>query len=353
MWGISMKTVISLSIVLILLTSLGFGCQGQVDIDISITMTDIDRIEGSMVVPANIDLLMQGILKIFADSDSDGNITQGEADALLDTLTEEERANMSLRMEDLEPVIRNGIGIDFQRPQTVEVQEMRITGLVGPTNGSQPLGIDISFIAEFDVGSSIFHTISIGVNESYTGDVDFEFTAPEGWEVDSVTGLSGSTIEGRKAYGTPVSQINIRISEEAAEDVILLCLAIGIIVIVVIVLVIVLLLRSRKSSTTSQAQPQYPQQQASTPAPPQAYQTPSPPTQPYNVPPPTQPPQGQRPPPPQGQLSQTPPPPQYQAQQNVPPPPPTVPRTCFQCGGNLAYVQAYQRYYCPTCEQYR
>jgi hypothetical protein len=352
-----MKRVISLSIVLILLASLGFGCQGQVDIDISITMTDIDTIEGSMVVPANIDLLMQGILKIFADTDRDGNISQEEADGLLDVLSEEERANMSLRMEDLEPVIRNGIGIDFQRPHTVEVQEMRITGLVGPVNSSQPLGIDISFIAEFDINSGLIHTISIGVNESYTGDVDFEFTAPEGWEVDNVQGLSGSTIEGRKVYGTPVSQINIRISEEAAEEVILLCLAIGIIVVVAIVLVIVLLLRKRKEPTPQypqqQAQLQYSQQQAPTPAPPQAYQTPSPPTQQQNVPPPTQPPQSQRPPPPQGQLSQTPPPPQYQAQQNVPPPPPTVPRTCFQCGGNLNYVQAYQRYYCPKCRQYR
>ena len=348
-----MKRILQLSVILIILASLSFGCQGQVDIDITITMTDIDTIEGSMVVPANIDLLMQGILKIFADSDGDGNITQDEADALLDTLSEEERANMSLRMEDLEPVIRNAIGIDFQRPQSVEVQEMRITGLVGPTNGSLPLGIDISFVAEFDVGSSIFHTISIGVNESYTGDVDFEFTAPEGWEVDSVTGLAGSSIEGRKAYGTPVSQINIKISEEATEEVILLCLAIGIIVIVVIVLVLVLLLRSRKSSTTPQAQPQYPQQQAQAPAQPQIYQIPPPPIQQQNVPTPSQSPQSQRPPPPQVQQGQTPPPPQYQAQQNVPPPPPSSPRTCFQCGGNLTYVQAYQRYYCQTCEQYR
>ncbi len=348
-----MKRVIDSLLVLIILISMSFGCQGQADIDITITMTEIDTIEGSMVVPANIDLLMQGILKIFADSDDDGNITQEEADGLLGVLSEEERANMSLRLEDLEPVIRNGIGIDFQRPQTVEVQEMRITGLVGPTNSSQPLGIDISFIAEFDVDSSIFHTISIGVNESYTGDVDFEFTAPEGWEVDSVTGLSGSTIEGRKAYGTPVSQINIRISEGSTEEVILLCLAIGIIVVFVILLVIVLLLRSRKGSTTSQGQPQYPQQQITTPVPPQIYQTPSPPTKQHNVPPPSQPLQSQRPPSPQVQQSQTPLPPQYRVQQNVSPPLPTGPRTCFQCGGYLTYVQAYQRYYCPTCRQYR
>jgi hypothetical protein len=323
-----------LIIILLILCSFANSAQGQLDLDYSVEMPSIDTIEGSMAAPANIDLLTQAILKIFADSDDDDFITQAEADTLWDSMPEEERANLSLGLEDLEPLIERSIGIDFQRPRSVEVLDMEIVGLVGPVNSSQPLGFLISFIAEYDVSGSILHTISFGINESYTGDIDFEFTAPEGWEVDRVTGLSGSTIEGRKVYGTPVSQINIWISEGAAEDVILLCLAIGIIIVVAIVLVIVLLLRKRKESTT-QAQPQYPQQQA-----PQAYQAP-PPQQ--NVPPP----------PPSQQVRRPPPPPAQVRQNRVPPPPPTAPRTCFQCGGNLNYVQAYQRYYCPTCRQYR
>jgi hypothetical protein len=310
-----------------------FG-QEEVELDYSLDMPDIETLEGTLSAPANIDLFTQAIIKIFVDTDSDGNITVAEAEALWDIFTDEQRANMSLATDDLEPLIQNSIAMDNDAPRSVEVLDMDIFGLVGPTNGSTPLAFVISFHAEFDVTDSITHIVSIGVNESFTGDVDFDFSAPSGWEVASVEGLSGSTIEGRNVYGTPVSQVNVRIREEVAEEVLLICATLGIIVLVVIILIIVLLVRKKKSAATTQLPAQYPP-------------SPSEQSQPYQAPPPAQYPSS---PPVQSQPYQAPPPPQ---QYQTPPPPQPAANTCPQCGGSLTFVQTYNRYYCPTCEQYR
>ena len=219
--------------------------QESLDLDFSLEMPDIDTIEGSISAPANLNLLLQGIIKIFADENGDGNITQAEADSFLDIIPEEERANLSLRLEDLEPIIQAGIGIDYQEPRAVEVLDMEFIGLVGPVNSSQPLGFLISFKADYNIDDSFTHTISIGVNESYTGDVDFEFTIPSGWEVDRVSGLTGKTVEGRTVYGTPIGQVDIRISEEVGTEAIYLCIGIGVVIIIVIIIVIVLLLKRK------------------------------------------------------------------------------------------------------------
>jgi hypothetical protein len=239
---------------------------------------------------------MQGIIKIFADSDDDDNVSQAEADAFWDSLSDEQKANMSLRLEDLEPLIAESVGIDFQRPHTVEVEDLEITGLVGPVNSSIPLVFVISFNAEFNVSSSILHTISFGIDESYEGDVDFEFIGPPGWEVDSATGLIGADIDGREVHGTPHSQVNIRMSEEIDEGVITLCLVLmllGIVVIIIIILVVVLVIRGKKSSE---------------PLPPGPSQAP----------------------PLSSEFAQA----------------------CSDCGGHLTYVPQYQRYYCHNCKKY-
>jgi hypothetical protein len=157
-------------------------------------------------------------------------------------MPEEERDNLSLSLEDLEPIIQTGIGIDFRQPRTIDVLDMEFIGLVGPVNSSQPLGFEITFIAVFAVDDSMFHTVSIGVNESYTGDVDFEFTVPQGWEIDSTSGLSGSDIVGRTVYGTPVSQVNIEISEELSDDVVYACIGIGAAVFIIVVVIVAFLL---------------------------------------------------------------------------------------------------------------
>jgi hypothetical protein len=288
-------------------------------------MPNIETIEGTMSVPAPLNLLLQGLIKIFADDDGDGNITQAESDAFLDLMPEDERDNLSLSLDDLEPVIQTGLGIDFRQPRTVEVLDMDFIGLVGPVNSSEPLGFLITFHAEFNVEDSISHTISIGVNESYTGDVDFEFTVPSGWKIDGVTGLSGSTIEGRTVYGTPVTQINIMIMEEIVEDILYICIGIGVVIIVVIIIAIVLLLKKKGKKDAAPVQ-QYP---ATAPAP-------------YPVMQPQQPPPRPAPPPQQFQEVRAPPPPVQ----------PAV-NACPVCRGPLSFVQQYQRYYCNNCRQYR
>jgi len=90
--------------------------QETLDLDISMEMPNIETIEGSMSVPAPLGLLLQGIIKIFADGDGDGNITQAEADDFLNLMPEDERENLSLSLDDLEPHIQNSIGIDFRAP---------------------------------------------------------------------------------------------------------------------------------------------------------------------------------------------------------------------------------------------
>jgi hypothetical protein len=162
-------------LIVILLTGLPFlpaMAQETLDLDISMEMPNIETIEGSMSVPAPLSLLLQGIIKIFADENGDGNISQAEADDFLDLMPQDQRDNLSLSLDDLEPHIQNSIGIDFRAPRTIEVLDMEFIGLVGPVNSSEPLGFLISFHAEFNVDDSLTHTISIGINESYTGDVD-------------------------------------------------------------------------------------------------------------------------------------------------------------------------------------
>lgn len=283
------------------------SAQDELDLDYSISMPSIDIIQGSMAVPANLDLLTQGILKIFADSDNNGHVTQEEADALFEDLSDETKANMSLRLEDLEPLIQTSVGIDLQEPRTLEVLDMKIAGLVGPVNSSTPLAFIISFNAEFNVEDRIAHTISFGFNESYSGDLDFKFTAPSGWEVDGVSGLSDQSIEGRNVYGTPISQVDINISEEIQTDTILICVGIGIVFLVTIIIILFFILKKGKSAGSQTPKKQFPQSQAMAPA------------QPYQTQPPPQP----------------------------------APNICKQCGSNMSWEQQYQRYYCNTCGQYR
>ena len=282
--------------VLALFSATALG-QNAPDLDYSVEMPSIDRIEGSMAVPANLDLITQGILKIFADTNDDDNVSQAEADALWDGLSDEQKANMSLRLEDLEPLIEESIGIDFESPSSVEVLAMEIEGLVGPVNSSTPFAFVITFNAEFDVDTSIIHTISFGIDETYEGDVDFEFIAPLGWEVDSATGLTGLDIEGREVHGTPHSQIDIRISQEIGEEVAIICLVltlIGIILLITIIFVLVRVLKGKSSPPT--------------PLPPGPSQAP----------------------PLSSEFAQA----------------------CVNCGGNLTYVPQYQRYYCYNCGKY-
>jgi hypothetical protein len=397
-----------LAFLILILHITGGSAQDDLDLDYSITMPSIEVIQGSLAVPAPLDLLTQGILKIFADADSDGNITQEEADALIDGMSEETKANMSLRLEDLEPLIQTSVGIDYRESRTLEVLDMKLAGLVGPVNSSTPLAFIISFTAEFNVEDRIGHTISFGIDESYAGDVDFEFTAPEGWEVDRVSGLTGESIEGRNVYGTPISQVDISISEEISTDFVYICIGISIVVVVAIIIVIFLVLRKSKSKkiTTSQypqqatAAPTQPPTQATPPAQPQ-YQTPEPAQQPsqatpsaqpqYQTPAPAQlqpqaapsaqpppqaappaqlqpqaapsaqpPPQAAPPaqPPPQATPTAQPPPQaappvQPSSQVQPPPPPPPAPNICKQCGSNMSWIGQYQRYYCNYCRQYR
>lgn len=326
---------------LIIILSVSFPAfgQGVLDLDVAINMPDIETMEGSMSVPANLDLLTQSIIKIFADSDDDGNISSEEADAFWDTLTEEEKANLSLRLEDLEPIIQHSVGIDYNEPWQVEVTEMGIHGLVGPVNSSTTLSFVITFNAEFNVQESHTHTISIGINESYSGDVDFEFIVPDGWEVDRVTGLTGSTVEGRNVYGTPIGQVDIRISEEIGTDILYICVGIGVGVIVVIILIVFLLVRKKKEETLtmqpppSQPYPNYASIQQ------QSYQVSSPSQSPpiFTTPSP----------------QQYPPSPPSQTQTFIPPPPlKPSPNVCPQCGSVMSYIQQYQRYYCYSCGQY-
>lgn len=292
--------LVILAFLILGLQSIDASAQDELDLDYSISMPSIEIIEGNMAVPANLDLLTQGILKIFADSDGDDYVTQEEADALIDDLSNETKANMSLRLEDLEPLIQTGVGIDLQEPRTLEVLDMKIAGLVGPVNSSTPLAFIISFSAEFSIQDRIGHTISFGFNESYSGDVDFKFTAPSGWEVDKVSGLSGQSIEGRNVFGTPISQVDISISEEIGVEFIVVCFGIGIVAVVTIILIVFFILKKKKSESSQTPTKQYPQ-----------YQT-QPPLQPQ-----------------------------------------PAPNICIQCGSNMAWVQQNQRYYCNTCSQYR
>lgn len=316
--------------------------QESLELDISMEMPNIETIEGSMSVPANLNLLMQGIIKIFADENGDDYITQAESDAFLDLMPEDERDNLSLSLEDLEPVIQTGIGIDFRQPRTIDVLDMEFIGLVGPVNSSQPLGFLITFHAEFYVDDSYSHTISIGVNESYTGDVDFEFTVPSGWEIDSVSGLSGKTIEGRTVYGTPVSQVNIQISEELSDEVVYVCIGIGVAVFLIIVFIIGLLLwkKGKKDPNApveppmGAAPPPYPGTQPQQPAPPQQYQQYA-----YQQTPPAPVQAPARPPPPRAPVAS---------------PPTQLPvNSCPVCRTPMSYIKQYQRYYCNNCRQYR
>jgi hypothetical protein len=288
--------VILILSVCVLFSQPAFG-QTAPDLDYSVEMPSIDRIEGSMAVPANFDLLMQGILKIFADSDDDGNVSQIEADALWDSLSDEQKANMSLRLEDLEPLIEESIGIDFDEPISVEVLAMELKGLVGPVNSSTPLAFVITFNAEFDVSSTIIHTISFGIDETYEGDVDFEFIAPSGWEVDRVSGLTGLDIDGREVHGTPHSQVNIRISEDIGDQFVILCLILIIVGIVIVITIIFILVRiSQKKKEAKALEPPGPSMAAP--------------------------------------LSSE------------------FAMACAQCGGHATYVPQYQKYYCNNCEKY-
>ena len=314
--------------------------QDSLELDISMEMPNIETIEGSMSVPANLNLLLQGIIKIFADENGDDYITQAESDAFLDLMPEEERDNLSLSLEDLEPLIQTSIGIDFRQPTTIDVQDMEFIGLVGPVNSSQPLGFLVTFRAEFNVFDSLSHTISIGINESYTGDVNFEFTIPSGWDFDTVSGLLDSDIEGQTVYGTPVSQINIEISEGLSDEVLYICIGIGAAVFIIIVIVIALLLwkKGKKDPNAPREQypgaapPPYPGTQPQQP--PQQYQgyayqqtSPAPVQAPAQAPPPRAP---------------------------IPPPPAQLPvNSCPVCRTPMSYIKQYQRYYCNNCRQYR
>jgi hypothetical protein len=340
-----------LTVLILSIHTTGGSAQNDLDLDYSITMPSIELIEGSLAVPAPLDLITQGIIKIFADTDGDDNITQEEADALYDGLSDNTKANLSLRREDLEPLIQTSVAIDNRIPRTLEVLDMEIAGLVGPVNSSTPLALIISFTAEFNVDDRIGHTVSFAVNESYAGDVDFSFTAPEGWEVDKVSGLTGYTIEDRNVYGTPVSQININLSEGISDDIVLICMSIGMIIVLVIVLIIFLVWRKSRSQKTQTSH--YPQQPAGSPA---QHQTPTQP--PPQAAPPIQPPP-QVPPPAKPQYQTPAPPPQatpvaqpqYLAQ--PPPPPPPAQNICRHCGSSMSFISQYQRYYCNYCRQYR
>jgi parallel beta-helix repeat protein len=301
---------------------------GAIDVDYVISMPDIETMEGYFSMPANIDLFTQGLIKFIADTNNDENVSAEEADALLNELSEEDRARWSLRAEDLESVLQKSIGIDFSEPTQIEISDIEIGGLEGPVDSPVPLSVIIHFQATFDVSENYKHTVSIGINASYTGDIDFEFTIPSGWKIDRVEGLSGSNIDGRTVTGEPTGQVDIYIIEEGAEEALLICLGAAIIVIIIVIVIIVLLLKKKKSTSAQQPAAQAPV-------------TPSPYQPPSQTPPAT-------PPPPPQPTAQPPP--------TTPPPPPpaqAAPHVCPVCRGSMSFVQQYQRYYCNNCRQYQ
>jgi len=289
------------------------------DVDVELSMPDITTLQGKMIIPADVSLLIQVLIKLAADSNGDGTVSAQEEQDVWLLLPDEEMANLSLSLKDMEPVIAQGIGMDGAPPASVVASSMDLYGLQGPVNSSTTLSIGVTFSAKFNTAESASHIVGIAINASYTGDIFFSFRAPEDWEITDVQGLSGLNKDGMVVQGEPVGTVNVFLRERTLLlGGVYICGGIGVVALVLILVLVILVLRRKKSTVTAvQGQPVevIPLSHAS-------------------------------------QYAHAAPAPQY-----VQPATPHAQRQygqygCPTCGFAMTYIPQYQRYFCYNCQRY-